>query len=88
LLQLESTNCSELCPWSQARRQPARCRSHHPLSFLLEPIDGFSDTSKLRIWFGLRALEAIEAIGQMLALRRVRQSFGASSPIQIDLPAC
>ena len=27
-------------------------------------IDGFSDTSKLRIWFGLRALDAIEAIGQ------------------------
>jgi hypothetical protein len=39
-------------------------RSHHPLSFLLEPIDGFSDTSKLRIWVGLRALDAIEAIGQ------------------------
>jgi hypothetical protein len=44
----------------------SRCdsRSHHPLSFLLEPIDGFSDTSKLRIWVSLSALDAIEAISQ------------------------
>src|SRR5262245_44462886 len=44
----------------------SRCsgRSQHALSFLLEPIDGFGDTSKLRIWFGLRALDAVEAIGQ------------------------
>src|SRR6516165_4937880 len=34
------------------------------LSFLLEPIDGLSDTSKLHIWLGLRALDPVEAIGQ------------------------
>jgi hypothetical protein len=47
----------------------ARCsqsgRSNHALSFFLGPIDGFSDTSKLRIWLRLRALDAIEAIGQL-----------------------
>src|SRR6516165_2680074 len=39
-------------------------RSHHFLSFLFEPIDGLSDTSKLHIWLGLRALDPVEAIGQ------------------------
>jgi hypothetical protein len=43
----------------------SRCRRRsHALSLLLQPIDGFSDTSKLHIWLSLRTLDAIEAIGQ------------------------
>src|SRR5215472_18375423 len=34
------------------------------LSLLLEPIHGLSDTSKLHIWLGLRALDPVETIGQ------------------------
>src|SRR6516225_9107729 len=41
-----------------------RGRSHRAPSLLLEPIDGLSDTSKLHIWLGLRALNPVETIGQ------------------------
>jgi hypothetical protein len=43
-----------------------RCsdRSHRALSLLFEPIDGLSDTSKLHIWLGPRALDPVETISQ------------------------
>jgi len=48
------------------RGRGGRCsdRSHRALSLLLEPIDGLSDTSKLHIWLGPRALDPVETIGQ------------------------
>jgi hypothetical protein len=48
----------------RARGSRRSGRSHHALSLLLEPIDGFSDTSNLRIWVGLRALNVVETIRQ------------------------
>jgi hypothetical protein len=44
------------------RGRGGRCsdRSYRARSLLLEPIDGLSDTSKLHIWLGPRALDPVE----------------------------